>query len=263
MITIRRALEREHVALPESKAWHTFFTEDETAPLADGFGILVIVNELGMAPQRTGSMASSEGAEVVTYVLQGNIAYEDSVGASGVIHAGEFQRMDGKKRIRYRETSTPPSAWAHVFQIGLRSAPPAGASTSEQKRFTLAQRQGVLCTIASEGGHGASLHIRPDARLFSAVLDPGQHVAHALAPGRKAWLHLVFGKVSLGGTVLCTGDGAGIQGERAVSVTARDNSELLLIDLPEATTAQSNGLAPQYKTDTAQHHHRRHSCRRA
>lgn len=244
MIVVRRALERQHVAQPQSKAWHTFFKEDETSALADGFGILVIVNELGLAPQTTGSLASKPNAEVITYVLQGNIAYEDSAGVAGVIHAGEFQRMDGARRIRYRETSALPAKWAHVFQIGLRSDPPKDAPSSEQKRFTLAQRQGVLCTIASRKGGRTSLSIREDARLFSAVLDPGQHVVHALGVGRKAWLHLVHGKVSLGGTVLCTGDGAGLTGERSVSVTARTRSELLLIDLPEAITVYRNGHVP-------------------
>jgi quercetin 2,3-dioxygenase len=241
MMLVRRALERQHVALPESKAWHTFFHEDETSALADGFGILVIVNELGMAPQTTGSLASKASTEVITYVLQGNIAYEDSAGVSGVIHAGEFQRMDGARRIRYRETSALPAAWAHVFQIGLRSEPSQGAPSSEQKRFTLAQRQGVVRTIASRKGGRTSLSIREDARLFSAVLESGQHVVHALSVGRKAWLHLVHGKVSLGGTVLCTGDGAGLTDERSVSVTARANSELLLIDLPESAVVYRNG----------------------
>ena len=69
--------------------------------------------------------------------------------------------------------------------------------------------------------------------LYSALLDCGQHVAHELVPGRGAWLHLVAGDVTFGDTVLTTGDGAGVTGERAVSLTAREVSEILLLDVDE------------------------------
>ncbi len=67
--------------------------------------------------------------------------------------------------------------------------------------------------------------------MYSAMLDTGQHLLHELAPGRSAWLHLVEGSVMLGDVVLTTGDGVGIAAERAVSLTAREQTELLLFDL--------------------------------
>ena len=67
--------------------------------------------------------------------------------------------------------------------------------------------------------------------MYSALLDPGQHVVHELSQGRRAWLHLVHGEVILGDVVLTAGDGAGFTGERAVSLTAREDAEILLVDL--------------------------------
>ena len=69
--------------------------------------------------------------------------------------------------------------------------------------------------------------------MYSALLEPGQHVVHTLTPGRAAWLHIVQGEVTFGDLVLTTGDGAGVTAERSVSLTAREDSEILLVDVAE------------------------------
>jgi hypothetical protein len=76
--------------------------------------------------------------------------------------------------------------------------------------------------------------------MYSAMLDPGQHVVHELSQGRSAWLHLVQGEVTLGDIVLRTGDGAGVTAERAVSLTAREETEILLLDLGEERPRSPN-----------------------
>ncbi|HVZ35549.1 MAG TPA: hypothetical protein VG963_24155, partial [Polyangiaceae bacterium] len=102
----------------------------------------------------------------------------------------------------------------------------------DQKRFSAAERRGLLCVIASPDGRGGSLRIAQDALLHSALLEPGQHVVHELGPGRIAWLPLVEGEVALpDGILAAAGDGAGISEDRAVSFTAREASEILLLDL--------------------------------
>ncbi len=77
------------------------------------------------------------------------------------------------------------------------------------------------------------MRIHQDALMCSALLEPGQHVVHELSPGRMAWLHLVEGEVTLGDIVLTTGDSAGVTAERAVSLTAQSETEILLVDLGE------------------------------
>jgi redox-sensitive bicupin YhaK (pirin superfamily) len=89
----------------------------------------------------------------------------------------------------------------------------------------------MLCVVASPDARSGSLRVHQDARMYSALLDPGQHLVHELAQGRSAWLHVVHGEVTQGEVVLTTGDGAGIVNERAVSITAQEQSEILLIDL--------------------------------
>ena len=94
-----------------------------------------------------------------------------------------------------------------------------------------AQRRGGLCVVASSDARRGSLRIHQDALVFSALLDPGQHVVHELSQGRSAWLHLVQGEVALGDLILTTGDGAGVSAAPAVSFTAREPTEVLMLDV--------------------------------
>jgi redox-sensitive bicupin YhaK (pirin superfamily) len=231
MITLRRNEERHHDLCRKQEVWHTFYPEDTADALADGFGTLEILDEDRLPPGARVARPPQHEAEIVTYVREGALAHEDSLGGSGVIHAGEFQCVTAGHGVRYSETNASRTDWAHVFQIWLRPSQAGLDPSHEQKRFCAAERRGMLCVVASPDGRRGSLRIRQDALLYSAMLDPGQHVVHELSQGRSAWLHLVQGEVALGDVILTTGDGAGVTAERAVSLTARAATEILLIDL--------------------------------
>jgi len=230
MITLRRAKEREHDRRRKREVWLTF-PSDLAAPLNGGFGSLETLNEDRLAPGAGVPRHAHHDAEIVTYACEGALAYEDSMGCSGVIQAGEFQRMTAGSGIRHNETNASRIDWAHVFQIGLRSWQAGLEPGYEQKRFSAAERRDGLCIVASPDARRGSLRIHQDALIYSAMLDPGQHVVHELAQGRSAWLHLVQGEAALGDIVLTTGDGVGLTAERAVSLTAREETEILLLDL--------------------------------
>ena len=231
MITLRRAKERQHQRHRRQETWLTFSPHDLASPLVDGFGTLEILTEDRLLPGAGVPRRPHNHAEIVTYVREGALAYEDSMGRSGVIHAGEFQRMTPGRGIHHSQTNASRTDDAHVFQIGLRPWEADLDSGQEQKRFSAAQRRGGLCVVASPDARKGSLRIHQDALMYSAMLDPGQHVVHELSQGRRAWLHLVQGEVSIGDLVLTAGDGVGISAERAVSLTAREEAEILLIDL--------------------------------
>lgn len=245
MITLRKASERHHDRRRKQEVWHTFYQEDRTDALADGFGTLEILNEDRLPPGGGVPRHPHRDAEIVTYVREGALAHEDSMGRSGVIHAGEFQRMTAGRGIRHSETNASRTDWAHVFQIWLRPSEAGLEPSHEQKRFCAAERRGLLCVVASPDRRSGSLRIHQDALMYSAMLDPGQHVVHELSQGRSAWLHLVQGEVNLGDVVLSTGDGAGVTGERVVSLTAREGTEILLLDLGEQLQMSApNGGVP-------------------
>ncbi len=231
MVTLRRAQERHQDRRRKQLVWHTFDPEDRADALADGFGILEILNEDRLPPGAGVPRHPHRDAEIITYVHEGSLTHEDSMGRSGVILAGEFQQMTAGRGIRHSEANTSRTQWAHVFHIWLRASEAGLKPSQEQKRFCAAERRGTFCVVASPDGRRGSLRIHQDALLYSAMLDTGQHVLYELAPGRCAWLHLVEGEVMLGDVVLTTGDGVGVAGERVVSLTALEQTELLLLDL--------------------------------
>jgi quercetin 2,3-dioxygenase len=237
MITLRRAGARHHARRHQRDVWSTFDPRNRADPLADGFGTLEILSEDRLppamrVPHRRGC------AEIVTYVHEGAIAYDDSNGRSGVVHAGEFQYLAAGRSIQHGEANASRIEWAHVFRIRLRASQDAFETVRDQKRFSAAERRGGFCVVASPDARRGSLRIQQDAVMYSALLEPGQHVVHELAPGRRAWLHLVQGDIACGDITLATGDGLGVTCERVVSLTARDKTELLLLDLGDERAAQ-------------------------
>jgi hypothetical protein len=231
MITLRRDDERHHEQHRQQSVWLTFYPRDRANPFADGFGALESLSENRLPPRARAPRLLHHKVEILTYVREGALVYEDSSGRSGVLHAGEFQLLSVTGAIRRSETNASQTRWAQVFQIWLRLPQGRFVSDERLKRFSVAERRGNLCLLASPDSRRGSLRMYQDACLYSALLNPGQHLVHELAPGRGAWLHLVQGKATCGGSILRTGDGVGITAERAVSLTAEEETEILLFDL--------------------------------
>lgn len=237
MITLRRAQERQHERSRKQDVWFTFRAQDSANTPADGFGRLELFSEERLPAAATVSRHANRDAEILTYVREGAVAQEDSLGHSGVLYAGEFRRTRTGRGARYSETNASRTDEAHIFRLYLRPSETGLDPSDEHKRFTTADRRYGLCLVASPDARRGSLHVHLDALLYSALLDPGQHVVHELLPGRSAWLHIVEGQATLGDLVLTTGDGVGITGERSVSFTARGVTEVLLVDLGERIPA--------------------------
>jgi redox-sensitive bicupin YhaK (pirin superfamily) len=233
MISLRLAAERHHDRRLKREVWRTFDPVDRTGRLADRFRALEALDESRLPPRANVPRWVGGEGEIVTYVREGTVAYDDSTGHAGVIRAGEFQRMITAHGARHSEANASRVDWAHVFQARLRCSTLELEPGLEQKRFSAAERHGGLCVIASPDARAGSLRLVQDICIYSALLEPGQHVVHELAPAHAAWLHVVQGEITLGDFVLITGDGAGVLIERAVSLTARAGSEILLFDLAE------------------------------
>jgi redox-sensitive bicupin YhaK (pirin superfamily) len=237
MVTVRRASERQHHRSRGQDACFTFVPEDRAEPRADDFGSLEQLNELRIAPGTSAPRNARRDVEVVTYVYQGVLAYEDSMGHSGVLQAGEFHRVTSGRSLRHSKMNASRTDWAHFFQLWLHPAESELESEHVQKRFSTAERRGGFCVVASPDARRGSLRIHEDAVICSALLDPGQHVVRELSLGRSAWVHVVQGEVTLDDVVLTAGDGAGVTEERAVSLTAREKSEILLVEVVSSLPA--------------------------
>jgi redox-sensitive bicupin YhaK (pirin superfamily) len=231
MIKLLRNSQRRHVQHGKHEVWHSLFAEDLPGPLESGFGSLLAFDELRLEPGASTEPHCEDETEIVTYVYKGALSQEDTEGNSGVIHTGEFQRMSTGRRIRHKETSVSRTDRVHMFRMSLRAAQAGLDRGHEQKRFTEAQRRNLLWVVVSPDGRKGSLRIHQDVLVCSAIIDPGHHLVHELAPGRTAWLHVVFGELTLNDIVLTQGDGVGVTNERSISLTVQENTELLLVDL--------------------------------
>jgi redox-sensitive bicupin YhaK (pirin superfamily) len=234
MIKLLRNSERRHVRRGKQEVWHSFFAEDLPNPLASGFGFLLAFDELRLPPGDSTEPHCEDEVEIFTYVYKGALSQEDTAGNSGVIHAGEFQRMSTGRRIRHKETSVSRTDWVHIFRMSLQPSQAAIDHGHDQERFTEAQRRNLLCVVASPDGRKGSLRTHQDVLVCSAILDPGHHLVHELATGRAAWLHIVCGEAILNDIVLTQGDGVGVTNERSISLTVQENTEILLVDLGPA-----------------------------
>lgn len=229
--------------------WQTLYPQAPPTTVRPGFDTLQVLRE-GKLPPRSGKLEPRLELEVLTYVRSGTLAYEDSRGRSGLIMAGEFQRMTTGAGVRYGEANASASEWAHVFQVWLRPASTGLEPGHEQKRFGTGVRRGRLCLVASPEGAEGSLNVYQDARLYSGILEAGQHIVHGLGAGRCAWLQLVEGAASFADLSLVTGDGVEICDEPSVSITASTDTEVLLLDLG-AGAAAAQVLAAEGRSASA------------
>jgi len=237
MIVLQRNSDRRHIRSGKSDMWLTFYPQENGEVCCESFGAISVLNEY-MLPSNEGvSSELIEQTELVTYMHKGALAIEGATSHTGAITAGEFLCMTIIRVNHQDMKNRSHTDLAHFFRIylSMQPTPLAIDKSDEQFRFTNAQRRNVLCTVVSPDSRMASLNSTTDTCIYSSLLDPGRHIVYALPPDRKAWLHIVYGKVTANDIDLFGGDGMGITSETSLSLTARESSELLLID----TTTES------------------------
>jgi hypothetical protein len=230
MITLRRAMERYDDRRGRLEVWLTFHAQTSTSASPETFGGLTQLTEMRLPPGSITRNRPQRNAELITYVLDGTLVCEGSRGHAGLMQAGEFRRMTVGPDVSSNETNLSRANWTHLFKIALGSELRL-APAQEQKRFSVAQRRDGLCLVASAAARAGSIGLHEDGLVYSALLRPGQHVVHDLREGRRAWLHVVSGEVTLHDLVLTPGDGVGLSEERSASFTAVLESEVLLVDV--------------------------------
>jgi redox-sensitive bicupin YhaK (pirin superfamily) len=231
MITIRKASERGHANFGWLDSWHTFSFGHYYDPKNMGFSDLRVINEDRVLGGEGFPTHSHRDMEIISYVLDGALAHQDSTGSGGVIRYGDVQRMSAGAGVTHSEMNGSPDERVHFLQIWLLPEKQGIAPSYEEKHFSPEEKRGRLRLIASRDGAEGSLTIHQDARLYASLLDEGQKVTHTFAAGRKGWLQLARGRVVVDGQQLRAGDSAALSGETSVTVAAAEPSELLLFDL--------------------------------
>lgn len=200
-------------------------------PAHDGFRSLESLTEEWLAPGVTLEFRAPRNLEILTYVWKGALILEDPGGRKIPLEMGECHRATAKDGTLHRALNCSRIETARVFQGFMTPDRSIPHTPGEKRRFSLAERRGMLRLLFSRDGRDSSLRLRQDAAVYSSILDRGHHLVHELVPGRSAWIHLVQGRIQLIDQVLESGDGASFVEEPAVSMTAREPSEILLFDL--------------------------------
>jgi redox-sensitive bicupin YhaK (pirin superfamily) len=229
MITVRQAGDRGHFDHGWLNTYHTFSFADYYDPAQMGFGTLRVINEDRVAPGRGFATHAHEDMEIITYVLDGALEHKDSLGNGSVIHPGEVQRMSAGTGVTHSEYNHSKTEPVHLLQIWILPERESLPPSYEQQVIPPGTLQGRLALIAAPRGGIVKVH--QDVGLYAAVLAGGQSVTHTLQRGRRAWLQVVRGGVTLNGQALQPSDGAAVTQESRLEIAARGEAEVLLFDL--------------------------------
>jgi redox-sensitive bicupin YhaK (pirin superfamily) len=232
MIRHRKSDERGHFDHGWLQTYHTFSFSRYYDPRNMSFRSLRVMNEDWIAPGQGFGTHDHDNMEIVTYVLEGQLAHRDSLGSGDVLRPGEFQRMTAGTGISHSEFNGSQTEPVHLYQIWLLPERAGLEPSYEQKAFPQDERHNRLRLVASPDGRDGSLTIRQDARIYLGSIDEGRELTHELAGGRHAWLQVLKGNVDLNGLAMSAGDGAAISDDSSLAVRSKSSSEVMLFDLP-------------------------------
>lgn len=231
MIRRRRSGERGHANHGWLDSWHTFSFADYHDPRHMGFSVLRVINEDVVAPGQGFPTHPHRDMEIITWILEGALEHKDSLGTGSVIRPGEVQRMSAGSGIRHSEFNPSPTEAVHLLQIWILPDRAGYAPSYEQTRFEDAELADRLRLVASPDGQDGSVTIHQNARVYAARLQDGE-VTHTLGSGRRTWVQVARGALTLNGQKLTVGDGAAVEQETVLRLAGNGGAELLLFDLP-------------------------------
>lgn len=231
MLTLRPAGERGHANHGWLDSWHSFSFAGYHDPAHVHFGPLRVINEDRIAAGGGFGAHPHRDMEIVSYVIDGALAHQDSLGNRGTIRPGEVQRMSAGTGVVHAEYNDHPGT-THFLQIWLFPDRQGLPPSYEQKAFAAGEKRGRLRVIASPDGRDGSVTLHQDALLHAGLFDGGEAATLPLAPGRLAYVHLVRGRLEVNGHVLDAGDALRLEDEAAVCLGQGVDAEVLVFDLP-------------------------------
>ncbi len=213
------------------RAKHTFSFADYYDPERVEFGSLRVINEDRIAPGKGFGTHPHRDMEIITYVIDGAIEHKDSMGNGTVITAGEVQRMTAGTGVAHSEFNHSRVDELHLLQIWIYPEKNGLDPGYEQIRFARDEKLNRLRLVGSRDGREGSVTIHQDVDLYASVLEKGKAASLDLRNDRKVFVQIIRGDIAVNGTALSAGDGAQLQGESGLQITATNEAEFLLFDM--------------------------------
>ena len=232
MITLRPAHERGHADHGWLDSWHSFSFADYRDDRHVHWGPLRVINEDRVAAGRGFGKHGHRDMEIISYVLEGALAHEDSMGTAKAIVPGEVQRMSAGTGVMHSEFNHSATDTTHFLQIWIIPAKTGVPPSYEQKTFPDAEKRGRLRLVVSPDGAEGSVSIHQDARMYAGLFDGDESATHPLAPGRLGYVHLARGAATVNGHALRAGDALMFEDESSIDIRGGNGAEILMFDLP-------------------------------
>lgn len=231
MITIRKSDDRGYADHGWLRSFHSFSFADYYDPAHMGFGNLRVINEDRIAPGTGFGTHGHRDMEIVSYVLDGALAHQDSMGHGTSITPGEVQRMTAGTGVRHSEFNHARDRETHFLQIWLLPSRAGLEPGYEQKRFDDAGKRGQLRLVAAPDGRDGAVTLHADAWIRAGLFDGDEAATLPIAAGRLAYVHVARGEVEVNGHALKAGDAAMLRDEAQVEVARGRGAEVLVFDL--------------------------------
>jgi len=231
MLNLRRSSERGHANHGWLDSHHSFSFANYYDPEHMGWGNLRVINEDRIAPGTGFGAHGHRDMEIISYVLEGNLAHKDSMGNVKGIPPGDVQRMSAGTGVQHSEFNHAPQQTTHFLQIWIQPNVTGIPASYEQKTFGDADKRGKLRLVASPDGAEGSVTLHASARVYAGLFDGGESAELQLPSGRKGYVHLVRGELEVNGKPLKAGDAALLDNETTVQLRQGRQAEVLVFDL--------------------------------
>ncbi|MEA3152062.1 MAG: quercetin 2,3-dioxygenase [Gammaproteobacteria bacterium] len=232
MNDIRRSDERGFADHGWLKSFHTFSFADYFDPQHVEFGPLRVINEDRVQAGAGFGTHSHRDMEIISYVLEGELAHKDSMGNGSTLRPGDVQRMSAGSGVRHSEFNPSATAGAHFLQIWIQPSERNLEPSYEEKRFSAEEKRGRLRLIVSPDAAAGSLLIHQDARIYAGLFDGGESADLVVDGGRKIYVHVARGTLTANGSVLNAGDALKISDQTRLRLEQGRAAEVLVFDLP-------------------------------
>jgi len=231
MIQIRRSAERGYADHGWLKSYHSFSFARYYDPSFMGWGNLRVINEDRVAAGQGFGEHGHKNMEIISYVISGSLAHSDSMGNSASIPPGDVQRMSAGRGVRHSEYNYESEKETHFLQIWIEPKELGIDASYEQKSIDPATKRGQLKLVAAPEGGSDCVVIHADARLYAGLFDGDESAQLGIDPSRKAYVHLIKGKLRVNDIELSAGDALMMAEESAIKLSQGNDAEVLVFDL--------------------------------
>jgi len=231
VLDVRRATERGQTQWGWLDSRHTFSFGDYHDSDHMGFHSLRVLNDDRVQPGQGFGTHDHRDMEILSYVLEGALEHKDSSGGGGVIRPGEIQFMRAGSGVQHSEYNHSKSEPVHFLQIWIVPDKQGLQPAYGQQAFDADAAKRSFVLLASKEGRDRTIQVQQDVDVWMTLLGNGERRELSLAQSRHAWVHVARGSVSLNGTSLREGDGAGVSNEAALRLAGEDAAEVLVFDL--------------------------------